>query len=145
MKQRNQRVGIIPYIIEGEVVKMAFMIPSDAAYGGAEPQIAKGRIDGLEFPLTAAIREGKEELGLREENMLERPWVLNEQIVHGMNATYPLRVYGVRVRSKEDFDVPGYETSHVVWMSAIEFYAHGRKEHADLVIDMPTAVVLERK
>ena len=62
------RAGIVPYFIDNNQIYVYLMIPSDPAYGGTEPQIAKGRVEE-EGEEEAAIREGEEELGLIRANI----------------------------------------------------------------------------
>lgn len=137
------RVGIIPYVIKDDTVFMAFMIPSDPAYGGERPQIAKGRIDHSEFPTVAAIREGEEELGLKQGNIIGNPWIVAEEQIQGQYSSYPLRVYAVQVRDQEDFNTPHYETKEVVWLTATDYMMVGREEQESFVMDVPLRLILD--
>lgn len=55
-----KRAGVIPYRFndKGEV-EVYCMIPSDPAYGGSAPQLAKGKIDRGESAINTAWREGE--------------------------------------------------------------------------------------
>lgn len=128
------KAGIIPYVRQGDTIKMLFMISSDADYGGTAPQISKGGVDKGESVQNAAIREGEEELGLRKQNIisntLKPAWT---ETVSGMTASYVMHVYAAEVRDIDAFDTPGYETASVVWLTPQEFYQQGRKGHAKIV------------
>lgn len=135
MRRANPKVGIIPYYVnEDDQVVMAFMIPSDPSYGGDRPQIAKGEIDNGEAPLDAAVREGVEELGLRYNNMIfsTLKQVASGQC-QGLYANYPIRVYAVRVKDRNEFDAPHFETKERVWMTYLDFVAFGREQQEDIV------------
>lgn len=129
-----KRAGIIPYVVANGRVEMAFMVPSDAAYGGIDPQIAKGRVDlGDETPCHAAIREGAEELGLLEQSCIAPPFFLCCERIIGQYETYHLDVFAVEVESKHSFTDPGRETATVVWLSPQEFRKVGRPSHVPFV------------
>ena len=65
-----RRAGFIPFYIDDDGDVFAYtMIPSDPAYGGTEPQLAKGKLnDGLSSKETA-VKEAEEELGLIKSNL----------------------------------------------------------------------------
>jgi len=126
MREKVYRAGMIPFFIdENNNIKMKFMVPSDQTYGTGYPQFAKGRIEKNEIHEEAAIREAKEELGLREENV---KWFNYLGIFLGR--TY---MYICEVESKENFDEPHYETESTHWMSLEEFEKHGRELHRPVI------------
>lgn len=128
-----KKAGIIPFITTENGIEMMFMVSSDPAYGGADPMIAKGHIDQGEDVLQAAVREGEEELGLRQSNMKSAPFVVKDETIRGMTSTYLMRIYAVEVKSKTDFDTPHYETERVEWMTLDEYRQSGRRSQLGFV------------
>lgn len=126
MKEKIYRAGLIPfYVNENGVIEMKFMIPSDQKFGGGDPQFAKGRIERNENHEEAAIREAKEELGLREDNV---EWFFYLRAVLGR--TY---MYICEVTDRNAFDEPHYETQSTHWMTLEEFEETGRPLHRPVV------------
>lgn len=125
------RAGGVPYFIDSDGnVEMMFMIPSTTEYNNSQPdlkmpQIAKGRIEKLEPPLIAAIRECAEELGIREDNILR---TINIDVVLGR--TY---MFAFQVANKENFDDFNCETESVHWMTYDQFMTDGRELHKSVV------------
>jgi len=119
------RAAVIPYVIEDGIVKMMFMKPSNTQYGGDNFQIAKGRIEDGETAEQTARREGYEELGLREDNIL----TFNELGVFLGRTTF----YVVGVADKTAFDQPHFETDETRWMTFEEFQKEGRDIHRSVV------------
>ncbi|AVH84945.1 hypothetical protein RsoM2USA_16 [Ralstonia phage RsoM2USA] len=120
-----KRAGVIPFkkFPDGQI-RMLFMVPSNPAYGGDRFQIAKGKIDDGENIKQAALREGKEELGLRTNNIESSTYIG----VHlGMG------IYVAKIKDIEHFDKPHFETGDVRWMTDAEFEADGRELHKSLV------------
>ena len=131
-----EKAGIIPYRHDGNELRMMFMISSDPKYGGPLPQISKGHVDPTdESSMDTAIREGREELGLKLENTrYERHSVFNvmKGVIKGeKESTFAL--YAVEVKDEFNFDQPHFETASTVWMTARQFMANGREEHKELV------------
>lgn len=122
------RAGVIPYYLneEGEPVMM-FMLPSDPNYGGDKLQISKGKIEDNETEAVAAIREGEEELGLKQTNIIN----IDELGVYLGRTTF----FIAQINSPDDFNDPLYETGAVAWMTKDEFIACGRKIHKQIVKD----------
>lgn len=120
-KIKERRAAIIPWFVDKEngKVEMLFMRPSDPKYGGPLFQIAKGRIDPGENAKEAAVREGGEELGLFAGN-IEKISYLGE-FGYGRIATFL-----AKIKDKNLFGDPHYETGEVKWMTAEEFIATGR-------------------
>lgn len=124
-KKLVYRAGTIPYIVEGDDVKMMFMRPSDPEYGGDKFQIAKGKVEDGETAMDAALREAKEELGLFVGNV-----IATEEVGIFMGRT---TVYVAKVKDRNMFGEPSFETSDVAWMSLPEFMATGRDLHRPVV------------
>lgn len=117
---------------------MLFMVPSDPAYGGSRPQIAKGNVDEGEDLLTAALREAEEELGFVEANIATEPieaWGggLVGMKTGGGDLPYSMKVFAVQVKDKSAFTDPHYETGSVHWLSAEEFAQVGRASQNEAV------------
>lgn len=120
------RAGTIPYIIEDGEVKMMFMRPSNPEYGGDTFQLAKGKVEDGETNEVAALREAKEELGLFVGNVS-----LTEELGTFMGRT---TIYVAKVKEKDLFGEPGFETDAVRWMSEQEFMVEGRDLHKPIVM-----------
>jgi 8-oxo-dGTP pyrophosphatase MutT (NUDIX family) len=125
-KKLIYRAGVIPYHIDEDgKASMLFMRPSDADFGGNTFQLAKGKIDPGENSEQAALREGKEELGLFSGNI--------EKIHDLGNFLGRTQVYVAKVKDKTMFGDPHFETEEVKWMSLQEFLEIGRPLHKPLV------------
>jgi 8-oxo-dGTP pyrophosphatase MutT (NUDIX family) len=125
MSKKIDRAGVIPYIIEEGQIKLMFMKPSDAKFGGDTFQIAKGKHEKGETPIEAGLREASEELGLFAGNITE---------------TYDLgtflgrtSIHIVKIADKEMFGDPCNETEETAWLTPDEFYAIGRDLHKPVV------------
>lgn len=128
-----KKAGVIPYIVDEDgTVRMYFMVPSDPAYGGSSPQIAKGCIDTGENPKDAALREGAEELGLVANN-IEKITPLPTQSMSGVDSSYSMQIYAVKVKSDTAFTTPHFETGSTHWLTLQEFEKVGRSSHKPLV------------
>jgi len=115
--------GVIPFYRDNKnIIHMYFMVPSDPAYGGIDPQIAKGDVDDGESLREAAMREGKEELGLREKNVLS-------VIDCGSNSNLKIHVFAAEVANAIKFDKPHFETGKTHWLTMDKFKIRGRKIH----------------
>lgn len=126
MREKIYRAGLIPFFInEKNEIEMKFMVPSDQQFGGGDPQFAKGRIEKNENHEQAAIREAKEELGLREENV---EWLY--YLGQFLGRTH---IYICEVNDKDDFDEPHYETESTHWMTLEEFQTRGRDLHRPVI------------
>lgn len=118
----SHRAGLIPYWIDPSTseIYMMFMKPSNEQFGGPDFQIAKGRIDPGFNELETAIKEAKEELGLRPNNVKAQPMFIG-------NFMKGIAIYAVEVSSKEEFDEPEFETGETKWMTLNEYEQIGRK------------------
>lgn len=125
-KKLVYRAGLIPYIVEDGIVSMMFMKPSDTMYGGDQYQIAKGRVEDGEDNKTAALREAKEELGLFGGNVIR-----TEEVGVFMGRT---TVYVAKIKDKDMFGEPSFETDSVSWMTMDEFLEEGRVLHQPVVM-----------
>lgn len=112
---KKDKVGSIVYHNDGKQLHFMFMIPSDPAYGGTDPQISKGHIDGGETPIISATREAEEELGLKKTNINSITLLKRFKIV-GMTRTYSLQLFGIEINNMKDFNSPHYETGRVLWL-----------------------------
>lgn len=133
--KKRGKAGCIPYVLEanGEP-RMAFMISSDAAYGGPDPMIAKGGIDPGETEEVAGVREAEEELGLRRSNIVDGTLTTGwTGELEGLDAKYPFTVMICRVDDVRDFGKPHYETKEVVWFTEAEFNKKGRRSQRHIV------------
>ncbi len=124
-KKLIYRAGLIPYIVENGTVLMMFMRPSDPDFGGDKFQIAKGKVESGETHLVAALREAAEEIGLFRGNV-----ILTEEVGTFMGRT---TVYVAKVKDKNMFGEPSFETASVQWMTIEQFLAHGRDLHKPVV------------
>lgn len=121
------RAGIIPFYVNDDAeIMMMFMIPSDPEYGGSDFQIAKGKVDPGEQHEEAAIREGAEELGLVQANMIGEVHFLGKFLGR-------MHIYVVQVSSPTNFDKPHYETAQVGWLTNEGFQRIGRDLHKPIV------------
>lgn len=120
------RSGIIPFFVNIEGTKtFLFMLPSDPKYGGDKFQISKGKREENETALQTALREGKEEVGLREENI---EWVEEVGVFLGRTT-----VFVAKVKNQNDFDQPCFETGDTKWMTLLQFRQSGRGLHVPVV------------
>jgi 8-oxo-dGTP pyrophosphatase MutT (NUDIX family) len=119
------RAGMIPYLIENGEVVMMFMKPSETLYGGDQFQLCKGVIEDDEDNKTAALREGAEELGLKQENILS--------VTELGNFLGRTTVYISKVKDRVNFDEPHYETDETTWLTCDQFLKEGRDLHKDIV------------
>lgn len=119
------RAGVIPYVVEDQQIKMLFMKPSDSEWGGNEFQLGKGKVEENETTKEAALRESAEELGLFKSNVVKF-----EELGNFLGRT---TVYIAKVKDKEMFGQPNFETSETAWLTIEEFNKVGRELHKDLV------------
>lgn len=129
MVQQNKKIiyraGLIPYVVEDDQIVMMFMRPSDPDYGGDRFQIAKGKVEDDENDLQAAIREAQEELGLFHGNVIS-----THQVGQFMGRT---TIFVSKVRDKDLFDDPHFETGDTKWMTLEQFIDSGRDLHKPVV------------
>jgi 8-oxo-dGTP pyrophosphatase MutT (NUDIX family) len=125
IKKILYRAGMIPYVIENGEVVMMFMKPSETQYGGDQFQLCKGVVEEGEDNRTAALREGAEELGLRDENI--------QSVTELGNFLGRTTVYIAKVKNRQDFDIPHYETDEVTWMTCNQFLKDGRELHKEII------------
>lgn len=126
------KAALIPFRGSRAHLEMMFMLPADPFYGSHYFNIAKGHIDGDESSLEAALREGREELGIILSG--------SEQIakvgcfhVHGFQSAYHMDVYTCQVDATTTFATPHFESSDAAWLSYRWFKRHGRTSQLDVV------------
>jgi len=125
MTKKIYRAGVIPFIEENGEVHMLFMKPSIPKFGGDSYQIAKGKKEEGESMEDTALREGQEELGLFEGNIIR----LEEIGVWLGRTTF----YIAQIKDKELFGDPHHETCSVKWLTLSEFVNEGRSLHIPIV------------
>lgn len=125
MTEKIDRAGIIPYYFKGNEILMLFMKPSDANYGGPEYQIGKGKVDPGETPQEAALREGREELGLFKGNIAHL-----ENLGKFLGRT---TIFIAEIKQVDMFGDTDDETEQVKWMAESEFLNKGRRLHRPIV------------
>lgn len=120
------RAGIIPfYLPDDGSIQMLFMKPSDPKFGGEHFQIAKGRYEESESPMLAALREGHEELGLRDDK-IGYVYYLGTFLGH-------TSIFLALVDNMEDFDPFDFETKETKWMTPEQFLIEGRDIHKPVI------------
>lgn len=132
-RRKIPRAGFIPYYVDDGEIYVMLMKPSDPKFGGNEFQIAKGHIDPGEDSKTAALREANEELGLLESNLVSVEYL-------GQYLGYTQIYYG-RVKNRNDFTEPMFETGETTWITVSEFHTIGRAIHIpilDMLLHMVT-------
>ena len=132
------RAGIVPYIWDDKKQDyiMLFMVPSLSKYGGPQIQIGKGGVDKGESVLQAATREGKEELGLKKSNFLEKPFELGKYSQGSGDSLYYMTVYAVEIKDKKDFNKPHFETKFTTWATGARFAEIGAKRHKAIIDEL---------
>ena len=136
-----KKAGFIPYFHDGNDVRMMFMTPSNSAFGGSSPSIAKGGIDKGETSKVAGIREAQEELGLKRSNLKAETVRLGaDKNITGLDESYRIQVFIGEVKSMDDFDEPHYETGSVHWLTLSEFKSKGRKSQVPLVVEAASKI-----
>jgi len=130
----TERAGFLPYVIENDEPVFYFMKPSKPNYGGPLFQVAKGRMDKGETAIETALREAKEELGLKRSNIkpdtVKLVW---RGKVRGSEETYTLSVYMGEVKKKDNFKEPHHETGETAWLTAKEFSKQGRQPQQHII------------
>lgn len=126
-KKVIHRAGVIPYVVEGDQIKMMFMMPNDPKghYIGEFFQIAKGKIKPGEEAEVAAFREANEELGLFKGNIIE-----THDLGTFLGRTH---IYLAEIDDIDMFGDPHFETKETAWMTPEEFQQNGRKIHQPVV------------
>jgi 8-oxo-dGTP pyrophosphatase MutT (NUDIX family) len=120
----DKKGGVIPYHIQDGQIEMLFMVPSDAKYGGTSFQIAKGLVEHNEDIKEGAFREAEEELGLFMPNVIEE---------HELGSFSQVGFWIAKIKDKDQFGEPHYETGDTKWMTAEQFENEGRTIHRPVV------------
>jgi len=119
------RSGIIPYHIEEGEIKILFMRPADPKFGGDSFQIAKGKHEDGETAEEAALREGREEVGLFRGNI---------ENIHSLGKFLGRTdIFVIKINDPEMFGDPDHETKETRWMTPGEFQTEGRGLHKPVV------------
>ena len=94
-----------------------------------------GNFDGimLEPPLQAALREGREEIGLKHENIayLYDAGITSFTSVR-TGKSKPMYLFAATIKAMDDFDAPDEKeaaTEETRWMTLEAFAQQGRKDH----------------
>lgn len=128
------KAGTIPYMRDNGIYKFLFMVPSNPYYGGNKPQIAKGIVDKGETVQQAAIREGKEELGI---TTYETSYYLGKY-----KFKRPLYMYAIKL-SNTELTQPHYETGEVVWVKYEDIFDTVRPEQLNIITDCINKIFIE--
>ena len=97
LEEKRHKAACIPYFIDTK--ESLFMKPSNASYGGDKFQISKGRIEKNENSKDAALREAKEELGLKYSNIKNVSKFKDFELT-GLDESYILEVFIVEVKNR---------------------------------------------
>lgn len=121
------RAGLIPYYLDqSSNIHMLFMFPSDPKFGGAYYQCCKGQVEDGETNEETALREANEELGFFNGNI--------DGEVHNLgNFLGRTMMYTAKIKDKDMFGDPHFETRDTKWMTPEEFNADGRDLHKPIV------------
>ncbi len=124
-KKKVERSGVLPYYIEDGDIKIMFMKPSNAKYGGAEFQMAKGKHEPGESAKEAGMREANEELGLFKGNVEHTK---NLGVFLGRTT-----VFVCKIKDPDMFGDCCDETDETKWMTPEEFQKEGRDLHKPVI------------
>jgi len=126
----RKKAGLIPFYTDSDgQVLMLFMVPSNPAYGGTQPQIAKGGVDEGESVQIAAIREAQEELGMAKKNLRNIRQVLTTVI----EDNYIMSLFIAEVKNPNKVGKTDFETGKRYWLTIHEFEKYGRDDQVRLV------------
>jgi len=116
----NKRAGTLPYFVElNGQIKFLLMVPINPKYD-AKPQIAKGRIEDGEDMFKTAMREAKEELGLKKKNMKRTPLHIG---IWDKTDIFIVEVKKKDMLKKIDKD----EVKKTIWLTIEDYRKSGRK------------------
>lgn len=123
----KKRAGMIPYHVTPDgVVEFFFMVPMNPKFGGVKPQIAKGWMEEGETTIKCAMREAKEELGIKKKHMKRVPIYLG---LWDNTEIYVVEVKD-KTRSKK---IDKEEVRRVLWLTKEEFKKQGRRSNRAVV------------
>jgi 8-oxo-dGTP pyrophosphatase MutT (NUDIX family) len=130
-----KKAGFIPYFKKDENdFYMLFVKSSNPIYGGKDWMLVKGHIDEGETDFQAAMREAKEECGLKESNLIANTIQLGwKGILTNSRRSCPFSVYIGQVKDYEDFNSTDFEISEVRWMDNEEFQRFGTQRQKNIV------------
>ena len=137
---KSPRAGVYPVYTEADGQRYVYMmVPSQPKFGGTLPQMGKGGIDDGETPEEAAMREGYEELGLREGNIKSFYQIADESI-KTRKGGYQLTVFVAEVIDKDAFDPHGYEAKWSGWVEideALKVSRPNQQQFLQIIKDRP--------
>lgn len=114
------------HVADDRSIEMLFVIPSDIEFGGDRPQLCKGKVEGDESDLEAALREAKEEVGLFESNV--------DGDFHELGMFLGrTTVFVCKVKNRDMFGLPDFEIESTHWMTMDQFVDEGRQLHVPVV------------
>jgi len=116
----EKRAGMLPYFVHPDgKIEFLLMVPTNPKLS-SKPQIAKGWIDDGEHMFQAAVREAKEELGLKKKNFKRVP-------LH-IGIWDKTDIFVVEVKNKDKFKkIDKEEVKKTLWMTIEEFRKNGRR------------------
>jgi len=139
--EKDPRAGLIPFLRgEDGQLRYLMMVASDPKFGGPRPMISKGKIEEGETPLSCALREAEEELGLKQRNLRGNILEVFDGRIELYSCAYVLYVFGVEIQDRYDFDKWCDETEFTTWMTLESFRTKGRKDHVRFVEELERKV-----
>ena len=142
-RKTHERVGCLPYYVdERGIIKLLFMKPSDARYGGSHFQLCKGKMDvDGESLEEVARREAEEELGLVSDNILSFYFLLSDVAHHASGRKTLIHLFAAKVMDPAKLVPFGYETGEVVWYKVSEAVANIRNCHRPFIFNAVEKIV----
>jgi len=126
----RKKAGVVPYIIENNIIKMMFMKSAKNPELGW--QLAKGNQKKDESKKKAAFREASEELGLFKPNC---------DNIKGVGNFGGISLYIAEVLSMSQFGDPDEsEVSDVAWLTLEEFSEEGRMSQRHIVKEIHSII-----
>lgn len=123
---KPKRSGLIPVYMEYGRVFVCCMIPSNPAFGGNMPQMAKGHIENDLSPKDNAIKEAVEELGLKESNIYD---------IRYIGDYTRIAAFTCLVNDPDDFDEPHWESECSIWVDITDSLNDVRDVQRDIFRD----------
>ncbi|HEU5047761.1 MAG TPA: NUDIX hydrolase [Rickettsiales bacterium] len=151
------KVGILPFVRQPEGIKIMAMKPlaENEVLGKPQFQIAKGtrrinisgewcdmRLDDLHYAdesfhetlLATALREGNEEIGLKQENIRSMFDLGGFTFISASKGIQkPMHLFAAEIIDTENFGHYEATTDEVRWFTEEEFVHHGRPDHVAII------------